>query len=253
MAATKPAVVIVPGAFYEPWHYRLLHTGLEQAGYNVTTVTLPSTGGDKAQPNADADIAATASAIKSYISAGQDVVVAMHSYGGFVGNCAPKGLLPADTENGKGVVGMVHICAGAPLEGMSMMDATGGTNFPWAILIGDDPKPNTGIFMFCKDPGDLFFHDCEPEVREEAVQRLRYWSEGCMWSKATFAAQTHVESHFLMCTEDHGMPPAMQEMITQMPGGKWKFVEKIATSHSPFLSRPEETVRFVRKCCGEDL
>lgn len=262
MASSKPAIVIIPGAFYSPWHYRLLHTGLESAGYNVATISLPSTGSTKPEPNMDADVSVAASAIRSYISFGQNVVVAMHSFGGLVGNCGSKGLLPKDTENGKGVVGMVYMCAGVPIEGMSFMDGSGGNHFPWTRLVGEDPQPNSGIFMFCDnngaDPEKLFFHDCEAEVRAEAVKRLQYWSEGCLWSKATFAAWKEVESHYLICTDDQsGLSVEMQEMMTKMGdaggSGKWKFVEKVEASHSPFLSKPEETIRFVRKCCGEEV
>lgn len=262
MAPSKPAIVIVPGAFYSPWHYRLLHTGLESANYAVTTISLPSTGTTTPAPNMDADVAVAADAIKTYIASDQDVVVVVHSYGGLVGNCAAKGLLPKDTENGKGVVGMVYMCAGVAIEGMSFMDGSGGNYFPWTRLVGEDPKPNGGIFMFCDgngaEPGKLFFHDCEEAVREEAIRRLEFWSEGCLWSKATFAVWKEVESHYLVCTDDQsGLSVEMQEMMTTMGkadgSGKWKFVERLEAGHSPFLSKPEETVRFVRKCCGEDV
>jgi pimeloyl-ACP methyl ester carboxylesterase len=266
MSSTKPAVVIVAGSFYSEWHYRHLHNGLTDAGYNVTTIgPLPSTRSDKPNDNIDPDVAATAAAIKSYIDKDQNVVVVMHSFGGLVGNCACKGLLPSDQPNGKGVVALVHLCAGVPLEGMSMMDGAGGQTLPWWRLIdpnGKEPAvPNSGVWLWVDgngtDPGNLFFHDCSPEEKAEAVRRLQYFSEGCTWSKATYAAWKHVESNFLICTEDHAMPPMMQEAMPTMGDAEgiktWKRVERIAASHSPFMSMPQETTNFVRRCCGEEL
>ncbi len=186
----------------------------------------------------------------------------MHSFGGLVGSCAVKGLLSKDQSNGKGVVSLVYLAAGIPMEGMSFMDATGGNHASWCRLVNVDgsdsaPVPNTSIWCAPDkdgvDPGQLFFADCDDATREEAVKRLSYWSEGNMWSKATFAAWQEVESNYLMCTEDQGLPFAQQQMMTQIPRGKWKLVEQIEAGHSPFLSKPEETVKFVRRCCGEEV
>ncbi|KAK5172358.1 uncharacterized protein LTR77_003997 [Saxophila tyrrhenica] len=260
--STKPAVAIVPGAFYERWHYRLLHDGLEKAGYKVTTIALPSTGNEKPTKDLYPDLDTASSAIKSYIDQDLNVVVVMHSYGGLVGSCASKGLLPADQPNGKGVVGLVYLCAGVPMEGYSFIQGVGGQHFPWMTLINaEDPSaeaiPNTGIWIWPTgngtDPGQLFFQDCDAATREEAVKRLGYWSEGCMWTPATFTAWQEIESNYLITLEDVGLPAEQQEMMTQIPGGKWKRVEKIATGHSPFLSKPDETVAFVRQCCGEEV
>ncbi len=258
MASTKPAIVIVPGAYYEQWHYRHLHAGLESAGYAVTTVSLPSVGGEHPQRDQQADIAAIASAIQQYLSVDKDVVLVMHSYGGIPGGSACKGLLPADTKNGRGVVGLIYISAGLSLEGITVIDSIGGKHFPWTRLVAHqgNTEPSTGIWLACDDPANFFFYDCPPDVQDEAVRRLRYWSESCMWDQATFSPWKTVASCYLLCTEDRSLSVSQQEDLVafgeaQMDGGTWKKVGRVASGHSPFLSKPKETIDFVRECIEE--
>ena len=75
---TLPSVLVVPGAWHKPDHFRLLVD--ELSGIDVHTVTLTSSGDDPAalrDMHADADvIARAAAAIEG------PVVVVAHSYGG---------------------------------------------------------------------------------------------------------------------------------------------------------------------------
>ena len=255
MSSTKPAIVIVPGAFYKAWHYSFLHDALVTAGYEVATCDLPSTGGETATSGNGRDVEVVRSAIKAYIARDLNVVVAMHSFGGLTGSSACKGLRPQDQANGKGVVSLVYLCAGVPIEGVSMLGGTGGAHPPWARLMGE---PNTGIFMFCDNPPfqpkELFYNDCTPEIAAEATQKLEYWSEGCMWSPCLYTAWMEIESNYLVCELDQALPPQLQEFMVTMEEGKglWRRVERVRAGHSPFLSTVEETAGFIRRCAGEE-
>lgn len=52
---------------------------------------------------------------------------------------------------------------------------------------------------------------------------------------------------FLLTSEDHSFPPDLQRMLSQeaqTTEGADITIEEIASGHSPFLSKPEETVDF---------
>lgn len=52
---------------------------------------------------------------------------------------------------------------------------------------------------------------------------------------------------YVLCEKDQGLPPPVQEAMikaAQDAGADMK-VERIATSHSPFLARPEETFEII--------
>jgi hypothetical protein len=45
---------------------------------------------------------------------------------------------------------------------------------------------------------------------------------------------------YICCTEDATLPIEVQDMMVQQSGVEW-IVRDFATSHSPFMSKPEET------------
>ncbi len=44
--------------------------------------------------------------------------------------------------------------------------------------------------------------------------------------------------------QDYALPPVLQDMFMQKSGVEWK-VKDIEASHSPFASKPEETVQIL--------
>lgn len=64
----------------------------------------------------------------------------------------------------------------------------------------------------------------------------------------------NIPSAYLVCEEDQAIPYQAQEgMIAGVQGKNPKafdIVEKIKASHSPFLSQPETTAKFLEKCAA---
>lgn len=248
----KPAIVIVPGMFHQPWHYRQLHESLQKTGYEVTTCDLPSMDSKVPVHDMSADIAVVQAAVKNYIDLDLNVVLVMHSYGGMVGTSAAEGLLPKDQLNGKGVVSLAYIAALVPDVGVSLSSAGGGVHPPWFRRIEADSGTGYSVFPDKPpwNPKDLFYYDCTPEVAGEAVEKLRLMSEGPSFSECIYAAWKEVDSYYLMTEDDRAFPLWAQEAMVSQQGGRWVTIEKIQAGHSPFLSRPEETAGFVRRVCG---
>lgn len=80
---SKPAIVLVHGAWHNPTHWDRVATPLRKGGYEVKAPQLPSVGVSKDPGGAlSKDAETVADAIRTYTSQGRDVVVVMHSYGG---------------------------------------------------------------------------------------------------------------------------------------------------------------------------
>ena len=138
-AQHKPVVVLVPGAWLTPIQYRELIFLLDISGYRTVIRELPSVN----SKNPDAQIVATDTAfvrntlILPEIRAGREVVLLMHSYGGFPGPVAANGLSKQELSvRGKpgGIIGMIMLSAFIALEGQSLLDKLIGKTYSAWIL-----------------------------------------------------------------------------------------------------------------------
>ena len=251
MSSSKPAIVIVPGAFHVPAHYSLLEEELAKAGYEVTVCDMPQTGHATPLNDLSEDVALVQKEIKRYLDRDLNVVLAMHSMGGIIGTCACKGLLPEDQANN---VSLAYICAFALDEGVSLYSAGGNQHHPFIRVHGE---PHTGTWMSGDnpphDPRDVFYNDCTQKQADDAFSKLKLSGEDLCHRPCRYAAWKDIESNYLVCELDQAIPAAAQEFMSSQEGGRWTRVERLHAGHSPFMSKPEETALFVRKCAGEGL
>lgn len=135
----NPTVVLVPGAWHSPIHYSALIACLKLAGYDTVSARNPSC--DSTDPNAQS-VAGDAAEIRNnlilpQIDAGNDVVLAVHSYGGQPGAVAAKGLSKAERQAAGlkgGVIGLIFICAFIAEEGQSLVSTLPGQVLsPWVV------------------------------------------------------------------------------------------------------------------------
>lgn len=119
---TKPAVVIVPGAWHRPQHYQKVLDGLTAYGYEAVGVDLPSVDSNPPHLTWEEDALEIRRVIAKFLDAGKDVIAVGHSFGGISMSEAVKGLGKASREK-KGrkgaVVRLVYMCAMACPKGMS--------------------------------------------------------------------------------------------------------------------------------------
>lgn len=136
-ASTKPALVLVPGAWHTPTHYEKLLSHLRSLGFETVCLQNPSC--DASDPN-EQSAAKDAAAIREnallpLLDADRDVVFMMHSYGGKPGGAAAKGLDKASRQaEGKrgAVIGLIYICAFVAKEGESLVSKLPGNKLdPW--------------------------------------------------------------------------------------------------------------------------
>ncbi|KAJ5142203.1 alpha/beta-hydrolase [Penicillium atrosanguineum] len=241
-----PTLVFVPGSWHRPTCFdpviKLLPPKLK-----CIAVSLPSTTGNPAATFKD-DLDAVQSVVSRETVAGRDVVVIAHSYGGMVGNSAVKGFTQNakdEAQSSKGyVIGIILIASGFTLTGMAFMDPFFGHPPPtWRV------NNETGYAELVTPPRQLFYHDL-PEGEAEywtsqlTTQSLKALFEG---GEYTYAGWQDVPSWYIGTIEDQGLPVLAQRMTVGMArelGGKVEHRE-LQTSHSPFLSQPEATVKIM--------
>lgn len=237
--------VLVSGAWHTAQCWDATASLLRAAGHEAVAVALPS-----ASANRNADFAGDLSAVRKAITAeteqGRNVVVVAHSFGGVVGSSAVQGLTAPVARRGA-VVGLVLVASGFMPSGTSILDALGGSPPPfWRIA--------DGFAEFADGIGpaelrDLFYHDLpvdegEAWVRMLTKQSVKTMAEG---GEHVYAGWRDVPCGFLATTEDKSHPIAMQRLAVQMArdAGAEVMVEEVASSHSPMLSRPQQTADFL--------
>jgi pimeloyl-ACP methyl ester carboxylesterase len=216
---TLPSLLIVPGAWHKPGHFRRLVDELPDV--DVHTVTLTSTGDDPAvlrDMHADAEVVAEAAA-----AIDGPVVVIAHSYGGMP---ATQGLRHATN-----VRHIVYLSAFQLPVGESLLSPNGGSLMPWAKL---HHGYGHGDYVEATNPLTVFYNDVGPRTARRAISQLGYQSYSSMRQQLTEAAWETIPSTYVICEADNAIPVAAQTRMA----GRAEYVQRLNASHSAYLSQP---------------
>jgi len=224
---SEPAtVVLVHGAWHGSWCWDQVRAELRRAGVASVAVDNPSV----TTPGSDlqADVANVGAALDALDG---PVVLVGHSYGGGV---------ISDAAAHPNVVHTVFLTA-FPLD---VGESVAANN-----LEGGEDMELTQALVFegdsiTVDPDRVvhfFYHDCDDAVAAAATDRLRPMSFPAMAGPAQSAAWRDKPSTYVVCTEDHTLPVALQ----RSGAARADQVIELPTSHSPFLSRPEDVARIL--------
>ncbi|OAX83797.1 hypothetical protein ACJ72_01834 [Emergomyces africanus] len=244
MPLAKPHIALISGAWHSPVHYQELSNFLEKAGYLVSSIRLPSVGSSdpkKESVNGDA-IAIRENLLLPLLDDGKDVVMVMHSYGGCPGSAAAAGLSKTERKTGGGVIGLIYIAAFLAREGDSLLSALGGKFDPWVII--NEETGQLGV----RDPTQVFFHDVSSDKASTAVKELKNHSQAALSSPSPPSAWSSSDYNgrrgYIRTLDDRTILPIAQEMMLKHSGVDWN-VREMNTSHSPFLSNPQETADII--------
>ncbi|KAI0521615.1 alpha/beta-hydrolase [Xylaria bambusicola] len=245
--SSSPTLVFVHGSWHQPSCYNKITEILQgRHGLKCVSPALPSTAGNPDATFKD-DIDVIRRAILREVNAGTDVVVIAHSYGGMVGNSAIKGFARSREEPASAtghVVGLILIASGFTFTGLAFMDPFLGRPPPsWRV------NRETGYAEIVMSPREMFYHDLPADEADYWVSQLTTQSLKSLFEGGEFAyaGWMDVPSFYIGTIEDRGLPVAMQRMSVGMARGVGASVEhrELQTSHSPFLSRPEETAEII--------
>lgn len=256
-----PTLVFVPGAWHKSTCYdKIIKPLQDQHNIKCVSVTLPSTTDN---PNATFkdDVDAARNAILSETAEGRDAIVIAHSYGGMVGNSAIKGLTQqkassttssnqssAESQSrspGSGYVkALMLIASGFTITGLSFMDPLFGVPPPsWRV------NKETGYAELVVDPHELFYHDVPDDEADYRVSQLTTQSLKALFEggEYAYAGWQDVPTWYIGTIEDRGLPVVLQRVQVGMARGQGGMVHhrELKSSHSPFLSMPDEVVEII--------
>ncbi len=213
-------VVLVHGSWHGAWCWDAVVCHLEAAGIRAVAVDLLSVS-DRA-----AGLADDADRVRAELDEiDEPVLLVGTSYGGAV--ITDAGIHPS-------VEHLVFLSA-FPLEegeSVSVNSVPGGEAMTLAAAVVSDGEvgwvdPTRAV--------DLFYHDCPDDVAVAATARLRSQSLLSRLGTPRAISWREKPSTFILCTEDHCLVPSFQRNLAARIGP----TIEMATSHSPFLSRPE--------------
>lgn len=236
--------VLIHGGFHGAWCWDRTVPELERLGHQAIAIDLPGHGLRRDERSTLAD---RRDAIVEVLQPG-DVLVG-HSGGGYDISLA------ADAAPER-ISHLVYLAAGLPLEGRTVLEATGGAaadDDGVTQLMSDETgmlrfiRPNARGRMECFDrqaAGDFFYHDCDPQTVAWAFDRLtpapveflqetvsipRFWA-------------ADLPRSYIRCEQDRAKPPAMSRSVVDRLGVRPLSLD---ASHSPFLSRPAELAELL--------
>jgi pimeloyl-ACP methyl ester carboxylesterase len=235
--------VLIHGGFHGAWCWGRTAVELRRLGHEAMAIDLPGHGERR---NERSTLADRRDAIVSVLRLG-DVLVG-HSGGGY------DITLAADAAPHL-VRHLVYLAAGLPLEGRTILDATGGATAARegaadevTRLMTDETgmarfiRPDARGRMECVDLEAVrafFYHDCDRETAAWAYSLLtpapveflvETVSLGTFW-------KADVPRSYVRCLQDRAKPAFMSAETTRRLGVEALTID---TSHSPFLSRPLE-------------
>jgi pimeloyl-ACP methyl ester carboxylesterase len=235
-ASEPPVVVFVHGAWHSPDQWDAVGAALDARGVEWVAVDLPTAGpeyGTRLEPNGEevatvpllsADVAETVAVLDAV---GRSTILVGHSYGGFV--LSQAGHHPSVEQ-------LVFLCAFVPEQGESLVDlASTGPVAPivGALRLSEDRRllsidPELAPFVFYGDLSD----SAASAATEKLVPSIALTFD----EPAGYPAWKDVPSTMVRCLDDNAIHPERQAQM----GAKLDRMVDLPSSHSPFLSRPEE-------------
>ena len=220
-STTRPTIMLVQGAWHHPDVWLPLRAELFKLGYRTAVTLLPSAGvSPTGSMHDDADTIRTA--IRKIDG---PVAVVAHSYGGIPVTEATAGI--------PNVTRLIYLAAYVPDENGSMFSLHG---IP-------DPEVVSGLFPVIDNPRTSLYADLDDEQAAFAVGLLINQTMRSFVDRVTGAGWKSIPTSYLICDDDKAIPPTMQ---AEMARGAQATVHHLASSHSPYLSRPAELATLLR-------
>lgn len=248
--------ILIHGGFHGAWCWDRVVPELEKLGHEAIALDLPGHGERAAErpENYKGRIQPILDELRD-----GDILVG-HSGGGY-DICVAANYAPEKVRH------MVHLAAGVPVEGKSVVEATGGateqdeSGSEQATQLMDD---STGMLRFIKPLPDgtmewtsmegakeFFYHDCDDETVAWAFSKLSPGISPFPNEKLHLSNlwKAQIPRSFILCTQDRAMPVTMSDEVVKRMGVEPLTID---ASHSPFFSRPRELAELLVKAVATE-
>ncbi len=232
--------VLVHGAWHGGWCWHKLLTQLEKAGHRVAAPDLPGHGTDST-PIETITLASYADRICEVVAQQKEPVVLVgHSMGGLVISQVAE-RMPDSVQC------LVYVAALLPKHDEGFDQIPGSPNIRAAIQVSEDGQ------SICFDPAharDSFYADCSDEDVRFATERLCLQPAGIRVDSVSLSADRfgRVPRDYVECVHDRAIELAAQRMLQERQ--PCRRVYTLDSSHSPFLSMPQELARVLMESAG---
>jgi pimeloyl-ACP methyl ester carboxylesterase len=241
---TMKTFILIHGSWHSSWNWHKVVPLLKLAGHQAISIDLPGMGRDKTAIQ-EVRMKSTVEKICSLIDSIEGKVILVgHSKNGIMISQAAE-YRPHKIEK------LIYLAAylipnGKTQREYSLRD-TGGWLKPYVTQY---PESNSHILQ-----PEIFkeglYHDCEDAITEMAKCILSHEpvESGITPLELTEEKFHTVPRYYIECTEDRAVTPSIQRiMYTETPCRK---VYSMATSHSPFFSKPKELTEIFCEIAGE--
>jgi pimeloyl-ACP methyl ester carboxylesterase len=222
-SSTKPAIVLVHGAFADGSSWQRVIPLLERDGYTVTAVQNPLTS----LPD---DVTTTKRVIDAQKGS---VVVVGHSYGGTVITGAAAG--------NPQVKALVYIAAYAPEAGETI-SALSAKYAPPPLASALVPDAAGFLYVDRSKLHDVFAKDLPTAEARVLAATQKPLVSAAFNQAVNSAAWKTIPSWYLVAQEDRAINPDLERFMAKRIGAQ---TTEIKASHVPFLSHPNEVAELI--------
>jgi hypothetical protein len=246
---TKPTLLLLHGSWHSNQTWERLLPLLDGKGYKTIAPQVCFCGTEEPLTSIAPCIAQIQAIIAEETSAGRDVVMINHSFGGVVGCSSVNGFTAKNQSrlagSGGKVIGIIQMCALTIPSNTSLLQFLGGgrSSIDPIAVAGPD-----GWDVIVKDVVDVMYNDMEPEdARHWAGRLVKHSSATRASSQGVYAGWKDVPVWYIFCTKDQAAPIAAQEKMINLirENNPSLTVRNLDASHSPMLSRPAETADII--------
>ncbi len=227
--------ILIHGSWHSAWNWHKVVPLIEKAGHQAIAIDLPGMGRDKT-PIQEVKFENTVEKICRLIdSIPGKVILVGHSKNGIMISQAAE-YRPHKIEK------LVYLAAYLIPNGKTQKEYSVQDTEGWLkSYVTQHPETNSHTLQQ-EIYKDGLYHDCEEDITELAKVLL---SNEPVESGTTILQLTEknwgsVPRIYIECTDDRAVTPFIQrKMYTELPCDK---IYSMATSHSPFFSKPKELV-----------
>ncbi|PYI11019.1 alpha/beta-hydrolase [Aspergillus sclerotiicarbonarius CBS 121057] len=224
-----PTILFVPGFWEGPTVFDPVSTLLTADGFTTEIAVLPSTGTTSpGNPSMADDIAAVRTHLEKIVQRWEEVILVLHSAGGFLGSAAMEGLSKSAVRKG-GVVKIVFLSGAVFPEGYEHQP------LPFAVVEGGA--------MYCAQPEVLLLDDVPEPEKAQWLAKLKPQPAQGWDGTVPYTGWKDVPSVYLVCEGDKALPAGLQEQLAGLAGSQ---IERCSAGHLPQVSQPERVVEVIK-------
>jgi pimeloyl-ACP methyl ester carboxylesterase len=238
VAAPKPEIVLVHGAWEEANIWQSVTPVLMKDGYHVVTVTLPGRPSSPLSPDKVSLDLYRDTILKAIGNPAQPVVLVGHSFGGIAISVAAEAA-PQKIRT------LVYVTAYLPKDGQSLLDL-GNSDKDSKIGSHLQIMKDRGIIAVEKSArADLFCLDCNGQLREAIPTLIVDEPLAPLATPVHLTADRFgtVDKVYIHTAKDQVVSPSLQAiMVAATPVSKEMTID---TGHTPFLTNPRGLARDI--------